>query len=169
MTPTQIARTVYGLNPFPEALEVARFVSSNTKDSDRIAVLGSEPQIYFYSRRRYASGYIYMYALMEGHPYALKMQREMIQQIESTRPRLLIVVNVSKSWVKSRDSHPLLMNWLQSYQAKHYTLVGLVDIDRQNSVYHWAPDVNWPPGSPFWIAVFKRKNGLLDNRVLKNR
>ena len=169
MTPNQIARSVYGLNPFPEALEVARFVTSATEDSDRIAVLGSEPQIYFYSHRRSASSYIYMYALMESHRHALKMQREIVEQIESARPKLLIIVNVPTSWLKSWDSHPLLMNWLQSYQAKHYTLVGLVDIDRQNSVYHWAPDVNWPPGSPFWIAVFKRKNGLLDNRVLKNR
>jgi len=160
MTPRQVARAVYGLNPFPEAIEVSRFVTSATEDSDRIAVLGSEPQIYFYSRRRSASGYIYMYALMESHRNALKMQREMIKQIESTRPKLLIIVNVPSSWLKSRDSHPLLMNWLQSYQAKYYTLVGLVDIDRQNSVYHWAPDVNWPPGSPAWIAVLKRKNGL---------
>ena len=160
MTPYQVSRAVYGLNPFPEAIEVSRFVTSTTEESDRIAVLGSEPQIYFYSRRRSASGYIYMYALMEGHRHALKMQREMIEQIELTRPKLLIIVNVRTSWLKRRDSHPLLMTWLQSYQAKHYTLVGLVDIDRQNSVYHWAPDVNWPPGSPYWIAVLKRKNGF---------
>jgi hypothetical protein len=76
MTPNQIARAVYGLNPFPEALEVSRFVSSITEESDRVAVLGSEPQIYFYSRRRSASGYIYMYALMESHRHALKMQKE---------------------------------------------------------------------------------------------
>lgn len=158
MTPHQVARAVYGLNPFPEAIEVSRFVRSITEDSDRIAVLGSEPQIYFYSRRRSASGYIYMYALMEGHRHALKMQREMVEQIELTRPKLLIIVNVPTSWLKSRDSHPLLMTWLQSYQAKYYTLVGLVDIGRQNSVYHWAPDVNWPPSSPVWIAVLKRKN-----------
>jgi len=160
MTSHQVARAVYGLNPFPEAIEVSRFVRSATEEGDRIAVLGSEPQIYFYSRRRSASGYIYMYALMEGHRHALKMQREMVTQIESARPKLLIIVNVPTSWLKTRDSHPLLMTWLQSYQAKYYTLVGLVDIDQQNSVYHWAPDVNWPPGSPAWVAVLKRKNGL---------
>jgi 4-amino-4-deoxy-L-arabinose transferase-like glycosyltransferase len=40
MTPHQIARTIYGLNPFPEALEISRFVAASTKEGDRIAVLG---------------------------------------------------------------------------------------------------------------------------------
>jgi len=47
-------------------------------------VLGSEPQIYFYSGRRSATGYLYMYSLTEEQKYALRMQKEMIGEIEKT-------------------------------------------------------------------------------------
>lgn len=47
--PEQASRMTYGLNPFPESLEIASFIMDNSNENDRIAVLGSEPQIYFYS------------------------------------------------------------------------------------------------------------------------
>jgi 4-amino-4-deoxy-L-arabinose transferase-like glycosyltransferase len=157
MTPIQLSRAVYGLNPFPETFQISEFVRANTEEKDRIAVMGSEPQIYFYSNRRSASKFIYMYALMEDHDYALKMQKEMIQDIESTQPKFVIFVNVETSWLKSQNSHTLLLDWIQKYQAQYYVLVGLVDIYRENSRYQWAPNVNWPPHSPQWIAVLQRK------------
>ena len=157
MTPIQLSRTVYGLNPFPEALQVAQFIRANTEEKDRIAVLGSEPQIYFYAGRRSASGYVYMYALMENHAYALEMQKEMVLDIESAQPKFLVFVNVDTSWLKNRDSHTLLLDWIQAYQAKHYRLVGLVTIDQQDTRYHWTQNVKWPPNSPLWIAVLQRK------------
>ena len=158
MTPQQVARAIYGLNPFPEAPEVARFVAANTQADDRIAVLGSEPEIYYYSRRRSAANYIYMYPLMEGHRYALEMQREMAEQIESARPKVLIIVNVPTSWLKTGDSHSFIMTWMRKYQAENFTLVGIVDIYQHDSKYHWTPEVNWPPDSADWIAIFKRNN-----------
>ncbi|MHC4124218.1 MAG: glycosyltransferase family 39 protein [Planctomycetota bacterium] len=94
MTPTMAARNTYSPNPFPESLEIARFIRENTDTNDRIAVIGSEPQIYFYSNRRSATGYIYTYPLMENHPYAVKMQQEMAQEIEKTSPEFLVFVNV---------------------------------------------------------------------------
>src|SRR5436309_1014927 len=57
LTPTMVARRLYGGNPFPEALEVARYIRERSAPADRIAVLGSEPEIYFYSGRRAATGY----------------------------------------------------------------------------------------------------------------
>jgi hypothetical protein len=157
MTPIQLSRTVYGLNPFPETLQIAQFIRENTEEKDRIAVLGSEPQIYFYSGRRSASGYVYMYALMENHDYALEMQKEMVRDIERTQPKFLVFVNVDTSWLRNRDSHTLLLDWIQNYKAKHYRLVGLVTISQQATRYHWAQNVKWPPNSPLWITVLQRK------------
>ena len=156
-TPFQLSRMVYGLNPFPETLQIAKFIRANTDEKDRIAVLGSEPQIYFYSGRRSASGYIYMYALMEDHDYALTMQKEMIQDIESSQPKFIVFVNVPTSWLRSQTSHTLLHNWLQNYQSKYYELVGLVTISQQDTRYYWAQNVKWPPNSPLWVAVLQRK------------
>lgn len=156
MTPVQLSRSVYGLNPFPETLQIAEFIRANSDEKDRIAVLGSEPQIYFYADRRSASGYVYMYALMENHDYALEMQKEMIREIESTRPKFLILVNIDTSWRETQNYHTLLLDWIQDYQAKHYRLVGLIEIYSENTRYHWAQNAKWPPNSPFWVGVLQR-------------
>jgi len=75
-------RSIYYPNPFPEMICIADFVRQHTKPDDQIAVLGSEPEIYFYADRRSATGYIYTYALMEPHKYASQMQREMMRARE---------------------------------------------------------------------------------------
>ena len=76
---------MYGLNPFPESIAIAEYIKAHSKEQDKIAVLGSEPQIYFYSNRHSATGYIYVYGLMEDQKYALKMQKEMAEEIEKMR------------------------------------------------------------------------------------
>ena len=50
-----------------------------------MAVLGSEPEIYFLARRHSATGYIYTYGLMEAQPFARRMQDEMIREIGDQR------------------------------------------------------------------------------------
>ena len=55
MTPLQASRSTYGLNPFPEALEISKFIKSHSNKNDQIAILGSEPEILFYSGRISAS------------------------------------------------------------------------------------------------------------------
>ena len=157
MPPVEACRSTYGLNPFPESVEIGRFIRAHTKENDRIAVIGSEPQIYFYSGRRSASKYIYMYPLMENHDFALKMQKEMIQEIESAQPEFLIFVRINTSWLQRPDSHKLLFDWFETYTAKQYRLVGLVDLLDDKSMYHWIPNVKWPPRSSYWIAILKRK------------
>jgi 4-amino-4-deoxy-L-arabinose transferase-like glycosyltransferase len=89
-SPSMATRMAYDLRPFPESIEVARYIEEHSSEDDRIAVIGSEPQIYFYSKRLSATGYIYTYALMEEHDYALKMQKEMITEIYSTGLKYII-------------------------------------------------------------------------------
>src|ERR1035437_10482 len=86
MDPLTACRTVYAGNPFPEAVEVGDYLKSHASPGARIAVLGSEPEIYFYAARHSATGYIYTYSLMERKRYALEMQKEMIADIEAARP-----------------------------------------------------------------------------------
>jgi hypothetical protein len=40
------------------------YIRDHTQSDDRIAVLGSEPEAYFYARRRAATKYIYTYPLL---------------------------------------------------------------------------------------------------------
>ena len=158
MTPTDISREIFAHNPFPESVEIARFIRTHTKENDKIAVIGSEPQIYFYSGRRSATGHIYMYGLAEKHKFASQMQEEMIREIELNQPKFIIFVKINYSWGKRLDAHKILYPWFQEYHAKYYTLVGLVDYVDAKPLYHWAPSRIGPPQSDYWISILERKN-----------
>ncbi|MFA5291857.1 MAG: glycosyltransferase family 39 protein [Phycisphaerae bacterium] len=97
--PIILSRYTFGRFPFSEAREIGNFIKNHSGKEDKIAVLGSEPEIYFYSQRRSATSYIYTYPLMEPQPYAVDMQREMISQIEANKPRFVVVVRCFDSWI----------------------------------------------------------------------
>jgi hypothetical protein len=157
MSPEAACRARYGGNPFPESLEIAKYIKANSAAGDRIAVLGSEPQIYFYSDRRPATGYMYTYGLMEEQKYASEMQREMIGEIEAAQPAYLIFVNVPMSWLVRPKSEQLIFDWYKRYQQEHYDLVGLVDIlSSGQTVYRWGDESkNYSPRSQYTLSVYK--------------
>src|SRR5205814_5413822 len=105
--PVDACRMIYPESPFPESIRIAEYIREHTDPDDTIAVLGSEPQIYFYSKRHSATGYIYTYGLMEPQKYAQQMQEEMIQEIELARPKYFISVVTKSSWGRRRESDPI--------------------------------------------------------------
>jgi dolichyl-phosphate-mannose-protein mannosyltransferase len=158
LTPHQISRAIYGRNPFPESVEIARYIREHSGADDRIAVVGSEPQIYFYSARRSATGYIYTYPLMEIQPYASSMQREMIREIETAAPRFLVFVSATKSWIARPGSDRTIFSWFAAYQ-RGFTRVGVADIvSPQETVYRWGEAaLDYAPRSDVWLMVFERQ------------
>jgi hypothetical protein len=159
LTPIEVCRLTYGANPFPESIGIARYIAENSKPDDRIAILGSEPQIYFYSRRRSATGYIYTYALMERQPYAAQMQREMIREIESARPEYLLFVASPVSWLPTSQSEKLIFDWYPKYAQENYDLVGVIDLlGSPGSQYVWGAEArSHTPRSTRSIFVFRRR------------
>ncbi len=128
MPPDQAARAIWGdENPFPEAIPAAAYIRAHTAPGTAIAVLGSEPEIYFYSHRHSATNYIYMYGLMEPQPYALKMQNDVIRDIETARPEYIVDVDSSYSWLIRDNSPTRIFDWWDSYQASHYQLAESID------------------------------------------
>jgi hypothetical protein len=158
-TPYQACRAIYGPNPFPESIEVARYIKTHSQKEDKIAVLGSEPQIYFYANRHSATGYIYTYSLMENQPLALQMQKEMVEEVEKAKPSYLIYVNVPQSWLTQPSSESYLIKWFDKYYQKNFDLVGVVDIiSNRRTVYRWENEAkSYSPQSPYFLFVFKRK------------
>jgi hypothetical protein len=155
--PDQISRLIYGRNPFPESVPIARYIREHTQPGDRVAVVGSEPQIYFYAGRRSATGYIYTYPLMELQPYATGMQQAMIREIESADPRYVVFVRAVGSWLVRENSDKTIFGWFEQYQ-RDLKRVGVVDIpSRQETVYRWGDDAaTYAPRSDVWLMIFER-------------
>lgn len=161
LTPVQASRAIYGTSPFPEAVEIGRYLASHTAPDARIAVIGSEPEIYFYSQRCSATGYIDTYPLVEPQPYAVAMQREMIREVEKSRPDYVVYVNVRSSWVQS--TAPIsnaIFDWFNRYQREQLQLVGLVEIrPGEPTEYRWfeRPETNVQTTATSWLAIFKQR------------
>jgi hypothetical protein len=152
-------KKMYGINPFVESLEIAKFLKQNTDKNDKIAVLGSEPQICFYADRYSATGYIYTYNLVELHSYALSMQKEMVKEIEISKPKYLLFVNVRISWLVSPNSETFLFKWMDKYVIENYGLAGYMDIfpDKISSLKVRGQLNNLNPQSKEFISIYERK------------
>jgi hypothetical protein len=156
--PVAICRNIYGGNPFPEAVPISDYIRRHTLENASIAVLGSEPEIYFYAHRHSATGYIYTYPMMEEQKYALQMQQQMISEIEAARPDSLVWVNVRASWLPHDQSEGLLLTWAQAYVRDHYELTGVADIHKTQTEYRWGDEAKtYQPRSNSVVFVFKRK------------
>ncbi len=161
LTPEQATRKIYNADhPFVESVMVGEYLAERCPPEDRIVVLGSEPQIYFYSQRRSVTGYICTFPLMEPQPYAVDMHKEMIRQIEQGRPEYVIFVHTAGSWWQYRDSNTMIFDWFGPYQRKNLELVGLVEIrPGEPTQYRWfdQPVTNMQTSAERWLAIFKRR------------
>jgi hypothetical protein len=126
LSPREVSSVVYERNAFPETLTVAQYLKQHTRRDDRIAVLGSEPQIYFYSHRLSSTGYLYMYPFGEPQPFARHMQDEMIREIEQNPPAYLVYVSVPSSWQTPISDH--LRKWMDAYVARYMEPAGVLQI-----------------------------------------
>lgn len=159
LSPEDVCREVYSGNPFSESLQIAKYIRDNSRPDATIAVIGSEPQICFYSDRRSATKYIYTYPLMEPQPYAMQMQEEMIAQVETANPQFAVFVNVPMSWMTRPDSVKKIFEWFDSYLFARYEIVGIADIlVNRPTIWRWNNQAaNYEPVSRVSVIVLKRK------------
>ncbi len=161
--PHHVTRITYGGNPFPESLLIAQFVEQRTDPTDRIGIIGSEPQIFFYSKRRSASGYMYMYPMLEEQPYALTMQQDMVRQIEAARPKLMLYFNVRPSLAERRPAQEYIFDWFKSYVETHYRLIARLEYTpgAQSLVFLTDPDsLTAPPQQVYWVTFYERTSPI---------
>jgi hypothetical protein len=159
LTPLEASAATYGTNPFQAAIEIGRYIKDHTSDTDRIAVLGSEPEIYFYAGRQSATAYIYMYGLMEDQPHAERMQRELIREIELANPKYCVFTKIAFSWLEGPSSPRIIFDWFEPYVEEHYEKVGVIELNDSASLYFWDTDAaKHAPGSESYLVVYKRKS-----------
>lgn len=157
-SPRESSRLTYPQSPFVESVDVASYIRSHTEPSDRIAVLGSEPQIYFYARRRGATGYLYTYPMMEPQPFARRMQDEMIAEVEAGLPLYVVFVGSTSSWMARQESDLAIVDWTNRFVKEKYQLVGIAEI----------PEDGGPPGL-FWDDALRSYRQGSRNRLLVYR
>lgn len=154
----RILRTVYGNNPFPESMEIGNWINANSKPEDNIVLLGSEPQIYFYTKKRSPSRHAYFAAIVDNVPQHKEWQREFVKDVEKANPKYLVYFNHPISLFVQPNTDKYVFEWANTYVNSNYHLVGLVDmIEGQHSTYLWREQIgNYKPVSQNIIYVYER-------------
>jgi Dolichyl-phosphate-mannose-protein mannosyltransferase len=152
-SPAQIIWQIYQGQPFIESIAVADYIRRNTKPSERIFVFGSEPEIYFYAKRRSVTNNLYLDNLLENQPYAIQMQRRMVSDVENSSPRYFVEVHYSTFPYDISQKIPLFL-WKSSYLAENYRLVFVLDRDLSSNKLTLNPRSS---SSGCFIALWERR------------
>jgi hypothetical protein len=157
--PTTVCSMAYWGNPFNYTQEIAKYISDNTNDTDKIVVMGSEPEIYFYANRAAGTSYLYTYPLVENQPYNEEMQQEMINEIEKSKPAFIVGCGFYYSWLTRPGTPITIFKWCDEYIAEHYILVGEADFyNNMGWKTYWNDDLKNRTGpSTSNIVILKRK------------
>lgn len=157
---TQLLRTMYGLNPFPESKVIADKLNSVMNENDQIAVLGTEMQMYVYTNKkspsRFAGSGVLLEFPVEQHT---QWQKEFIADVEKAKPRFLIFFHHAISWMAHPKAENLIFPWFYKYSAANYKPFGYADIYDNTTNYVWAPKldfVNNPPKSQYRVYIYER-------------
>jgi hypothetical protein len=159
LTPVQACRLLYGSDLFPEARVLGDYLREHTPPDERIAVVGSEPEIFFYAHRHSATGYVYTYPLAERQPFALEMREQMRAEIEATQPAYLIQVRTWTSWLSGPGSPRRIDELCNALTPPQYRLAGTNELapDGTQMAGNGSPDAgDDPPGPASVLLVFKR-------------
>ena len=154
LSPDAAIQQIYaGDSPFTEMPAVGDYIRNHSSAGASMAVIGSEPELYFYAQRPPATGYLYTYPLVEKQPLAAKMRAEMIGEIETNKPEYLVFVNNPGSGADTN-----LFAWFAHYSGAHYTRVAAVEQigpDKTKFVAD-ASIKNYHKTGPEYVGVFRR-------------
>jgi len=155
----QVTETVYQIYPFPYSVRIAEIIKEKTSKEDRIAIIGNEPQFLFYSQRKSATTFMYTYPLGEDQPLAEQFRREMIHEVESYRPRLLVYTNLQPESYKKPVGWEKLDSWFFNFTKSHYTLtVRFEYLNIRDTLLVTDPILlAKKPTHPFWISMYEQR------------
>lgn len=164
-SPDAVARRVYGLNPFPEAREIARHIAAHSTPDETVYVVGSEPEIPFYARRRSATRYIIFYPLTGDYADAAARQAELLAEVRAARPRYVVWVNVPTSLLVSEESERGVFAGSEELLRRGHRLELLARpapdgsgyvFERGSAAARWLAAAR-PAGLALpWVAVYRR-------------
>lgn len=116
-SPDQKSAKKYSTDKFVVAKEVSARLEKEMSPGEPIFVWAAEPQIYFYTRSRSASRYIYYYPLVIRAPGVEARRRELMRELESVPPRFIV-------WPDGRVLNDPLFSFVKKYYRLYFVQKG---------------------------------------------
>ncbi len=142
LSPEKLSEWIYGtVNPFGESREVASHLAEITDSNDLVFVAGSEPQIYYYARRKSDTRFVITYPLNITTPYREGYQRELVAELEKNPPKAIVISQRTLSGLWNEGSPKIFINYFNDLVSKNYhTIGGYVWDDGEHG--HWQEPIN---------------------------
>lgn len=155
----KVLRQVYSINPFSEAMEVAKFVNSIAKPEDQLMVIGSEPEVYIYTHKTSPTNHLFFSTIVSNVPQQRQWQEEYAASIEKQSPKYIVYFTNFISLLPQENADRYIVNWAADYITENYNLIGLCEMfPGQRSTYSWKEQVkNLNPRTRQPILVYERK------------
>jgi hypothetical protein len=123
-----ILRKAYADNPFAESQVIADFLKKKAQPGDELLVMGSEPQINFYTGMRSPTRHLFMGFLTKGHAREATWIAEAKADAERSKPRFLVVAYHPFSWAYTDNSKTEMFDYAFELANQHYNLVGVAEL-----------------------------------------
>jgi len=151
---------IYGPPPFQAAVEVGAWLEERSAPDDTILIVGSEPEILFYSGRRSSTRYTIFYPLTGAYESSGPMCAELFAEIERSPPEFVILVYCQTSFITGGRSDEIvkgIFHRVGELLQADYTEVDQVFVDKANGKVFWQRrDRLNPQGLVPLFHIFRR-------------
>ena len=118
----EIARRFFGENPFPESVKLAEYIQKQTDKEENVLILGSEPQINFYSQRFSPTKIVMMYPLFAKTSDTQRFQKQFMRELEQNPPSIIIYTVIPYSFGWDGEADISFMKQVESILTNNYRL-----------------------------------------------
>ncbi|MDI1355629.1 MAG: glycosyltransferase family 39 protein [bacterium] len=156
-----ILRQVYGNNPFPETMEIAKYLNSVAKPEDQVAVFGSEPELFIYMNKISPTRHVFFSTIVASIPEHKQFQREFVRDIEKVKPKYFVFYRHSVSLLVQANVDQYVFEWANKYLAENYKVIGVVDMpdNTLRSIYKYGVEAAaYQPTAQNVIYIFEKKS-----------
>jgi hypothetical protein len=127
-------RYLYGdQNPFAECVPLSEYVAAITQPDDAVFVAGSEPEVYYYARRRCAGYYIFIYPLLTPFPGVRERQRAALDELRQARPAVIVTALTPASLRPFPDTPPDYLAGVDQLLDESYEVAAVLPF---NGAFH---------------------------------
>jgi len=124
----EIVKNTFSSNVFSGSKAISEYLNVRLNPEDKFVVIGSEPEIYFYTKKTSITRYLYYYPFIEKQKYSEYMTKEFINEVIRANPRYLIYIREPGAWgLPNNKSTGPILNWLKDYinQNKYFLVAGV--------------------------------------------
>jgi len=154
----RIYQRLYKDNPNYSLKKITGQLKRKLKKEDKIFVFGSEPQVYYETKKILALPHVFIGFLNMPSDKALEDQKSTISYLEQEKPEFIVHLQNSISLGMKENSHQNLYQWIFSFENQYYEKIALADINDQNmATYYFDHEANKTPSTTNYIILYQLK------------